>query len=415
MPLIHFDFIPYPLWRRRGLEAARPLMNVLTASGADVLADGEPPHNAAHMAHYLNRWGILPPGMSVYAARDALPDARPPICPTDHAAPIPAIDQPIRLPAQWETMEAIILSFPVLYPPLWETHAQLIEAISQVARADVLIPHEAWAAAIWLFLERRAFADLTNVRLIILPTDDIWVRDYGAFTGYLPDGSRAAVKAAYDPLPSYPQDQDDAMPARYAAFSSIPLRVMDLHTEGGNFWSDGAGTLIASEGIYSRNPHLSRSEVERRLRGVFAFDKLIVTPSLWREETGHVDLLVKLADADTVLISAPTVPFNGGRLRETAKIFQRETNASGQPYQQYTLPAPSPYLNWGFFPIWRTYTNSLTVNGRVLVPVFYDGADETALAVYRAAMPDHEVIPILCANAVNGGGAVHCLTKEVCA
>ena len=58
-------------------------------------------------------------------------------------------------------------------------------------------------------------------------------------------------------------------------------------------------------------------------------------------------------------------------------------------------------------------SHALTVNGRVLVPVFGVPTDGEALRVYRDAMPGHEVISIDCAAVVNGGGAVHCLTKEV--
>jgi agmatine deiminase len=413
--VLRFDPIPYPLWRRKGLGLARPLLRAFTAADADSLGGGNVPDTPARMADYLARRGILPPGLNAVDTRDALAAINPPyetVFGQKQPASAPA-NVALRLPAQWERMEAIIVGFPVLYPMFWETHAQMIEAISQVARADVMLPDAAWAGAVWLYLEKRALAKLDNVRLLVLATDDVWVRDYGPFTGFLPDGSRAMLAATYDPLPAYPQANDDSMPIRYAAHEEVPLRSFDLHTEGGNFWSDGAGTLIASEGIYTRNPHLSRLEVERRLKLAFAHDKLIVTPSLWREETGHVDLLCKLADARTILITAPRVPLNSRALRQTYKIFRRATNAAGDPYAIFTLPALPPYLNWGAFPVWRSYTNALTVNGRVLVPVFKAATDDQALGVYKAAMPDHEIIPIKCAPTANGGGAVHCLTKEV--
>ncbi|KXK24879.1 MAG: Agmatine deiminase [Chloroflexi bacterium OLB15] len=415
MPLpVRFDYIPYPLWRRQGLTALKPLLPGRAASQADGLHGGTAPETPAQMAHYLLTNQILPPGMNVYAARDAISSLNIPVHQPDLARqPAAAAKTPIRLPAQWEAMEAVITAFPVLYPPLWESHAQIIEAVSEVARADVLIPDAAWANAVWLYLETRAFGKMENVRLIVLPTDDIWVRDFGSFTGRTSEGHRVMLGAAYDPLPAYPQANDAAFAARYAAGDGIPFRAIDLHTEGGNFWSDGAGTLIASQGIYTRNPHLSRAEIERRLHLAFSFEKLIVTPSLWREETGHVDLIVKLADARTVLITHPSLRFNKDALRQTHSLFKRETNACGDLYRIYTLPALPPYLNWGIYPIWRTYTNSLTVNGRVLVPAFMIGADEHAMAIYKMAMPDHEVIPIRCDIAVNGGGAVHCLTKEV--
>ncbi len=415
MPLpIHFDYIPYPLWRRRGLEALKPLLRGRSTAQADALHGGTALQSPALMAQYLQKNQILPAGMSAAATRAALASLNiTPHQPDLSRQPIAAPDMPIRLPAQWETLEAVIAAFPVLYPPLWQSHAQIIEAISVVARADILIPDPAWANAVWLYLEARDLGKLENMRLIIMPTDDIWVRDYGPFTGRAANGDRLMLGAAYDPLPAYPQANDDAFAARYAASSDIPFRAVDLHTEGGNFWSDGSGTLIASEGIYTRNPHLSRPEVERRLREAFSFEKLIVTPSLWREETGHVDLLVKLADAHTVLITNPSLPFNKSRLRQAHSIFQREANANGDPYTIFTLPAVKPYLNWGVYPIWRSYTNSLTVNGRVLVPTFLLESDDAAFGIYKAAMPNHEIIPIRCDLAANGGGAVHCLTKEV--
>ncbi len=55
----------------------------------------------------------------------------------------------------------------------------------------------------------------------------------------------------------------------------------------------------------------------------------------------------------------------------------------------------------------------MTVNGRVLVPTFGIPSDAEALAIYREAMPDYDVIGIDCRAAANGGGAVHCLTKEI--
>jgi len=326
----------------------------------------------------------------------------------------PVAHTPIRLPAQWEPLAAVVLTFPVFYPPLWATHAAMIAAIVGAnARADVLVPSEAWATLAAFYLTHTRGMKLDGVRWIVLPTDDIWVRDYAPFIGYRADGTRAAVGAIYDPLDTYPQARDDAMQAAYADLNALPFRKWDLRTEGGNVWSDGAGTLIVSEDIYDRNPTLSRTAVEGALHRAFAFEKLIVTPKLWREETGHVDLLVKLADARTVLVSAPTIPFNSGRLARAAAIFRQTPNAAGEPYRVLELPTPPPYLNWGVYPVWRSYTNALTVNGRVLVPTFGIDMDARALAIYRAAMPDYEIVPIDCGAAANGGGGVHCLTHEL--
>ncbi len=371
------------------------------------------PRLPPRLAHYLTRWRLLPPGLDAAAARRQLEGIDPPIEIVADQPPLIASAQPVRLPAQWEPLEAVIVSFPVLYPPLWQTHLAMIEAISPVARVDVLIPAPEWARAIWLWLLARDRATLANVRLLHLPTDDIWVRDYGPLVGLDANGQQVAVSAIYDPLATYPQARDNAMPDRWAAHQGLPVRPLDLHTEGGNFWSDGVGTLLMSSELSRRHADLSRAEVLRRLHEVFQFDRLITTPPLWSEETGHIDLLVKLADAQTALVAAPEARFaaptlfNGDRLRAAADTLR------DAGYRVVSLPMPPPYLNWLVYPIWRSYTNALTVNGRVLVPIFGIASDAEALTIYRDALPDHEVIGIDCRAAANGGGAVHCLTKEI--
>jgi agmatine deiminase len=413
LTFLRFDYIPYPLWRRQmpGLlrAAAAPLFRRYLAADVDL----NPPMTPAALARYLARWGLLNGTSEADAARALTEPPAQFERSREGIQPQPAAIQPLRLPAQWEPMETVILTWPILYPPLWAQHAQMVEAITPVASVTVLVPSALWASAAHCFLAKRGQAVLDKVRFLELPTDDMWVRDYGPIVGLDESGGQVCVKTTFDPLPRYPQTRDNAMPLRWAAHEEIPVQSLDLHLEGGNLWSDGAGTLIMSEQTLIANPGLTHQALADQLRRVFNIQKLILTPRLKREETGHVDLLVKLANPTTLLVSAPTVWYNGDTLRRAADLFRRETNAAGQPYRVLELPTPPLYLNWGVYPIWRSYTNSLTVNGRVLVPVFGLDLDEHALAVYRAALPNHAIIPIDCRAGVNGGGAVHCLTKEV--
>lgn len=410
---VRFHPVPYPLWRRKLplKRYAAPLLRSIFP----VSADENPPSTPRQLAQYMARWGLLG-DMSEADARSRMADELPNVELTrPDLVPVYAADQPVRLPAQWEPMQTIILTWPSLYPPLWKLYAEMVSAILPVCDVTILVSRPAWASSVHLFLAQRGVADWGRIRFLHLPTDDIWVRDYGPFIGLNDSGDLVAVHATYDPLPNYPQANDNAMSARWAAHNRIPVREIDLHTEGGNFWSDGAGTLIMADEPLTRHARfgLSRAQIEMRLREAFQFDKLIVTPSLLQEETGHVDLLVKLADAQTILVTEAAPSINAATLRIAADIFRRETNACGQPYNVIELPALSRYYNWGVFSVWRTYTNALTVNGRVLVPVYGEPADETALLMYEQAMPAHEIIPINCRIGINGGGGVHCMTKEV--
>jgi agmatine deiminase len=410
--MLQFNYVPYPLWRRR-IGPANRLLRPLWRWIYPVEAEDRPPVTARQMAQFMKRWGLLG-DLSEAEARQRITDDPAAVEMTRaDAQPQPAPDMPVRLPAQWEPMETVILSWPVFYPPLWAQFAQMVEAILPVCGVTILVPRPTFASGVRLYLEAQSGVRRAQVRFIYLPTDDIWVRDYGPFVGLDDDGQLVAVHATYNPLPQYPQTLDNAMPERWAAHNEIPARPLRLHTEGGNVWTDGAGTLIMSDEFQRRASQLSVDDLLAALHEVFRFDKLIITPHLNEEETGHVDLLVKLADARTVLVTEPGDSINTDRLRRAADLFRRETNASGQPYRVVELPALPQYFNWGLFSIWRSYTNALTVNGRVLVPTYDVPADEKALMIYEETMPGYEIMPINCRLGINGGGAVHCMTREI--
>jgi len=414
---LQFNTIPYPIWRRTLPFGLGNLLQPLAERYLASEADRNPPTTPEAMATFMTRWGLLTyPNLLV--ALDILRDDLPNLeitQPEQIKPPVPfSPNTKVRLPAQWEPMETILLTWPSIYPALWEQHAQMVEAITPVASASILVTNAMWAKAAYLFLSQRAKADLSRIRFIQLPTNDVWVRDYGPVVAQNERGEQVAVKLVFDPLPNYPQELDNSMPLHWAAHEEISVRHLDLHLEGGNIWSDGQGTLIMASQIFHSNLGLTRTRLLDQLHRVFDFSKLIITPRLEREETGHIDLLVKLADPQTVLIPRAS-GFNRAALYQTAEIFKRTTNASGSAYHIFELPNPPLYLNWGVYPVWRTYTNSLTVNGQVLVPVFGISSDAEALDVYQKAMPDFTIIPIDCAHGANGGGAVHCLTKEVAA
>jgi agmatine/peptidylarginine deiminase len=406
-----FGYIPYPLWRRRW---PLPGLGALVRLGCrwfyPVAADTHPPATPRQMARFMARWGLLT-DLDERAAHQYLSDYPPEVTLTRaDAEPPPAPPQRLRLPAQWEPIAAVLLTWPVLYPPLWAFYAQLAAAIAPAAPLIILVPRPTWASGVQLYLDRHKPIDRQRVQFLSLPTHDIWVRDYGPCVGVLPDGAPVVTYAHFAPLPHYPQTLDEAMPRRWAAHLGLPGRQVPLQTEGGNLWSDGVGTFIMSD-IFTQFTPLA--DFERILHEVFDFQKLIVTPHLAEEETGHVDLLVKLADAQTVLISAPGDSLNSERLAAAGRLFRQQTNAQGQPYTVFELPSLPPYYNWGLYPIWRSYTNALTVNGRVLVPIYGEKADDAALAVYQQAMPGYTIIPIDCRVVINGGGAVHCLTRDI--
>jgi hypothetical protein len=60
-----------------------------------------------------------------------------------------------------------------------------------------------------------------------------------------------------------------------------------------------------------------------------------------------------------------------------------------------------------------TYTNSLLVNKKVLVPVYNKNEDAAALQLYRHLLPGHQVTGFDCQQIIGSNGAIHCIAKLV--
>lgn len=409
---LRFEYVIYPLWRRTVPRWAKPAAELFFNRAFPAYVDRHPPQDVSEMARYLADQGIIDGG-DLNDIASLLESAPTPESVDPSAQPQAHDGSLLRIPAQWEPSERVLMSWGAVYPPLWPMHAQMAEAISHVADAEILVTSDVWARAVWGYLQQRGLANMVNIKPLVLPTNDIWIRDYGPIIGTASDGHKVALNATYAVLPQYPQALDDNMTNAWAAYHDMPVQPLTLHTEGGNLWSDGQGTLIMSSQIFYSNRYFNRRTLEAYLHTLIDYDKLIITPRLTLEETGHVDLLVKLASADTVFVSASTSASTYQALNKVRRQFERETNAQGQPYNVIELPTPPLYLNWGTYTIRRAYTNAFTVNRRVMVPVYGIPQDDIALRTYETHMPGYEIIPIESAVGINGGGAVHCMTKEV--
>jgi agmatine deiminase len=411
---IQLGYAAKPWWKFEHLQRFSRVLMPICRRFYPVGADVAPPADIDALAQWMERWGLLPARLSPTEARRQLEALASSPVETIKAEGTPdrASSEILRLPAEWEPSEAVVITWPVLYPGFWDFYRDLVTAIAPAARVDVLIPHAIYAPAVLAYLGEGSRDD-RRLRLMVTVSDDIWIRDYGPLTCIDKAAQRVMVDAIFDP-PEMGFTNDDSFPVRYAAHQGCPARYLALHLEGGNLWSDGQGTIVTTAGLYARNFPMPPYDVRQRLLEGLGAERLIVVPPLRMEGTGHVDVFVKLATPDTVLVTEPRSIVNGRRLAEVAKVLRASRNAAGCSYRVVALPSVPAYCNWGASRIWPSYTNALTVNHRVLVPTYgLPELDAAALAVYRLVMPDHEIIGINARIAANAGGTIHCLTMQI--
>ena len=329
---------------------------------------------------------------------------------SDHAIYHPASPPsgPVRLPAEWEPIGAVLVSWPIYFPANWKTITGFVREIVTDADALVLAPNEFWQRAVELYLGR-AGLDLARVRFIRVPIDDVWVRDFGPITVVSPATGAPAFVANPYVIAGQPYYKHDAEAAAEIGRSfGLPIHYLPVIVEGGNILSDGQGTLMLADSVLLHNPDTPPDKLERIFAQYYGCRRLLLFPRLEGEVTGHIDVVVKILDEDTVMVTGSPKDHKWHHtIEDIAARLAATPSAKGSPYKVIRIPLPRTDTD---FQEW-TYINSLTLNRKVIVPIYGVPEDEEALRIYREAMPGHQIVGVNYRQ--YPVGAVHCQSKEV--
>jgi agmatine deiminase len=239
----------------------------------------------------------------------------------------------------------------------------------------------------------------------------LWIRDFGPFYIY-EDGLRAITNyyywyAEYDTFPHLIADHWD-----FNCYDGIVM------LSGGNFMTDGNGMGFFGSVILTENNTWSEDSLRKNLRQYLGLDSIVFVRSMQRDGTGHIDMAQKLLNDTLILVGEYVNPGDGyGQnqmiLNKNADSLSKMKNLDGRPFNVVRIPMP-PFYQVGTDLYAPSYTNSLIINKKVLVPIYGDtlvNLDTIALNIYKKYMPDYEVIGIMSAEIIKSWGAVHCITK----
>lgn len=336
------------------------------------------------------------------------------------------------MPPEWSPQEAVWLSWPVDDPRhwggakrdlIWAKFAEIAAAISRHEPVRINAPgadHAAIAAAC-----NRAKAVPERVQLFDHPHNDVWCRDHGPiFVKHRETGETAVTNWGFNAWGGKfpPWDLDDTIPNKIAA--ALGKRVFNggMILEGGGIEINGAGQLLTTEAVLlnpNRNPHLSREEIEQKLR-----DGLDVSDILWLKQgiegddtDGHIDDLARFTDAQTLLACVEKDPASPNRqvLADNLSNLRSFLGPNGRAFEVVEIPLPEAceVPGWRLPLLPASYVNFLIVNGGVLVPTFRQTRnDDRALGIIREMFPDREITGIDCLDLVEEGGTLHCISQQ---
>ncbi len=344
------------------------------------------------------------------------------------ASPTPS-ELGYRMPPEWHPHSSTWLVWPT-NPITWPgdrlqqvraSYRTMIRELVEGEAVDLLVDDEQTRDEL---LARFGAGGLSagELRLHVVPTVDGWIRDYGP--NFLvnpadPENPLAFNRWTFNAWGNKYADlaTDDAVIDRLAPILEGRRFRPPMILEGGSIEVNGRGLCLTTRQCLlnpNRNPALPPGRIERILREHLGVDRVIwLDEGIVGDDTdGHIDDIARFAAPDVVVCAVEEDPqdANFPMLQENYRTLCRLSTEEGL-FRVVPLPMPAPVEADGER-LPASYANFYIANGRVLVPIFGQTRDQSALDVLRGLFPNRRVVGIPAADMVYGLGAVHCLTQQ---
>jgi agmatine/peptidylarginine deiminase len=327
----------------------------------------------------------------------------------------------VRTPAEWEEMQAVIITWQGFSSIL----SQIVESLIDDVEVYIVCNNE---STVKNYLSNQGIDYEGKVSFYEISSNSIWVRDYGPNSAYLEEtGELVWIDWIYN----RPRYQDNAVPENLGDILNIPVYSTnsapeDLVNTGGNFMSDGLGYGFSSDLVLEENgaqnqygfSNHSETEVDEIMKQYMGIENYVKMEALPYDLIHHIDMHMKIIDEETMIIGEyPEGVADGPQIEANIQyILSNFKTAYDRDFNIIRVPMPpegTKYPDTGGD--YRTYANALIANKTIIVPTYEEQYDTTALRIWEEAMPGYNVKGINCDQIIPLSGALHCITKEVAA
>lgn len=267
-----------------------------------------------------------------------------------------------------------------------------------------------------------ASVPLGNVDFFIYPNNDVWVRDNGPIFVYDESDNLTILDWGFNGWGlDTPYSLCDVIPDSVSGATGIPrIDLSAMVLEGGSIEHDGEGTMIATRSCIvhpSRNPSLSESDIENYMTTYLGLTNFIWLDGVYGLDITdhHVDGFLKFAN-DSTIVTMDSTDLDYWMLTgaEITTIYNA-TNVSSEPYDFVIVPLTQNNVLTTYgsdLGIKGSYCNYYIGNDAVLVPIYGDPNDSTALDIIQGVYPNRTVVGVNVQNLYEYGGMTHCVTQQ---
>jgi len=190
---------------------------------------------------------------------------------------------------------------------------------------------------------------------------------------------------------------------------------LPLYWTGGNFMTDGYGMGFSTKLMVNEN-NITNNEFNSIIDEYLDINNYHIFDNPNEESIQHIDCLAKLVGPETIIIKqVPSDSPEYDCIESFADSFNDLVTFYGRPFNIIRVFCPTINAGpWEVNPV-AAYTNSLILNGKVLVPQYGIFQDLAALETFREAMPGYEVIGFNGASTSPwySEDALHCRTMGI--
>ena len=333
-----------------------------------------------------------------------------------------------RLAPEWERQDAIIIVWPHLYSD-WKTNLYSVEDtylklssyISRKQRLVIIAYDQAHSSHILECLDSNRI-NTDNIVIVIIPTNDTWVRDFGPVCV-----SSNSIHTFYDFKfdawgQKYSHDLDDAFNQKLFEELNISANYIriDQVLEAGNIEINGKGELFTSKSCFKRNIDtipVNFSDMENNFSDWFGANNtywIDTNPLVGDDTEGHIDNLIRYCSDDVVVYASKGHEHdaNNNSLNDLHRQLQAIKSHNRINLETFPIPLPDP-IGKEDIQLPASYVNFLITNHYVFVPVFNDIRDQYALKTLDELFPSREVIDIESTTLIQQFGGIHCMTLQI--
>jgi agmatine deiminase len=385
--------------------------------------------------------------------------------------------KPQQAAAEFAPQRAVWLSWPTYDHKrgvsIEKTTTQIVRELIKDVNVEMLVPDDKVASKV------RALFPNKRVNLRKVPYSEIWMRDFGPY--FISNGKEKTILDfgfnywGYERTDMPTSKQHEQVDRLLAKQMGLPTRRSGTIGEGGDREANGDGVAMFVEEVeQQRNPQLSLSEIDEKLKAVMGVEKIIwlkkgvvedglffagpIEGDVYLPVTtgGHMDNIARFVDANTIVCAevteaeakqSPLQAENRRRMEENFQVLSEATDVRGKKFKIHRMPAADLHVEtmrpgdpiYDFmatldyrpahkFPKGKpikvahaaSYLNFLITNGVVLTsklyrpgaPIALKRKDIETVQILKKLFPGRRVVAIESRSINLGGGGIHCITSN---